>query len=437
MASAAFATLGCRVNQYETEAMIELFKKSGYSIVDFDDYADVYVINTCTVTSFGDKKSRQMIRRARKKNNEAIIAVVGCYSQVSPDVVCKIPGVDIVLGTSNRSKIIDLVEEFHRSGVPINDVKNIMDVRKFEELEIDEYRGRTRAFLKIQDGCNRFCSYCLIPYARGPIRSREPESVLEQVQRLADSGFKEITLSGIHVASYGKDLCGVNLVDIIEKIEHISGIERIRIGSVEPTFFTDDVIDRLKKVSKLCRHFHLSLQSGCDETLKRMNRHYTTDEYKSIVNRLRDAFPGVSVTTDIIVGFPGETEEEFNKTYDYLKRLELSKTHIFKYSPRKGTPAAKFKNQVRPEEKEKRSSLLLELNLVNERKFIGKFINSDLKVLYEQETGDGLIEGYTDNYISVRAPGSGSLIGGIYETRLSENKGEFAVGSIYKNKIVL
>jgi threonylcarbamoyladenosine tRNA methylthiotransferase MtaB len=263
-------------------------------------------------------------------------------------------------------------------------------------------------------------------------RSREPEKVIDQVKRLAASGFKEVILSGIHVASYGKDLCGVNLVDIIERIQCIDGIERIRIGSVEPTFFSDDVIERLKGVESLCRHFHLSLQSGCDETLKRMNRHYTSSQYEDIVYKLREVFPGVSITTDVIVGFPGETEEEFIKTYEYLKRLELSKTHIFKYSPRKGTPAARFKDQVPPEEKERRSNLLLELNLTNEKSFLEKFIDSSLKVLYEQKDNilDGYIEGYTDNYIKVKCIGEESYIGSILETNLIENKGEFIIGSI-------
>lgn len=432
MATAALATLGCKVNQYETEAMMELFKKSGYEIVDFDDYADVYVINTCTVTSFGDKKSRQMIRKARKTNEDAIIAVVGCYSQVSPDKVAEIPGVNIIVGTDERSKIVEFVQEYKEKNSPVKHVGNIMNVRKFEELEIDEYRDKTRAFLKIQDGCNRFCSYCMIPYARGPIRSREPDKVVAQVKRLADSGFKEIILSGIHVASYGKDLCGGNLVELIERINQIDGIERIRIGSVEPTFFTEETIERLKAVDKLCRHFHLSLQSGCDETLKRMNRRYTTEEYEHIVYKLRESFPSVSITTDVIVGFPGETEEEFNITYEYLKKLELSKTHIFKYSPREGTPAAKYPNQVSPEEKERRSNLLLELNLVNEKKFIEKFIGEKLKVLYEQKVKGvkGYIEGYTDNYINVRAEGSTDKCGKTLDTMLLRNAGEFAEGKI-------
>ena len=441
MKRAALTTLGCRVNQYETEAMGELFKKAGYSIVDFDEESDVYVINTCTVTSFGDKKSRQMIRKARRKNEDAVIAVVGCYSQVSPDSVAKISGVNIILGTNDRKRIVKFVEDYlnnkekNQNQKPICHVDNIMNIRKFEELEIDDYRDKTRAFLKVQDGCNRFCSYCLIPYARGTIRSREPEKIIEEVKKLSETGFKEIILSGIHVASYGKDLKdngGITLVDIIEKINSMAGIERIRIGSVEPTFFTDDTIKRLSKVEKLCRHFHLSLQSGNDETLKRMNRRYTTQEYENIVDELRDYLPGVSITTDVIIGFPGETEEEFNSTYDFLKKMELSKTHIFKYSKREGTPAAKFKDQVDYTEKERRSNLLIKLNLVNEKKFIDRFIGEGLEVLYEQECNDmgGFVEGYTDNYIYVKTKGSKDMIGNIYNTTLVENSGEFAIGKI-------
>lgn len=428
----AFTTLGCKVNQFETEAMIELFRNSNYTIVDFDEFADIYIINTCTVTSLGDKKSRQMIRKAKKNNENAVIAVVGCYSQISPDKVMEIPGVNIVLGTNDRKRIVEFVREYKVNKAPIKHISNIMNVSKFEELDIDEYRDRTRAFLKIQDGCNKFCSYCLIPYARGPIRSREPESVIEQVQKLGDSGFKEVILSGIHVASYGRDLSGINLIDIIEKIEHISGIERIRIGSLEPTFFSEGTISRLKCIAKLCRHFHISLQSGCDSTLKRMNRHYTTLQFESIVNKLRDAFDGVSITTDIIVGFPGENQDEFHETYNFLRRLELSKMHIFKYSIREGTPAAKFNDQISPEEKETRSNALLALNIDNESKFIGKFIGKNLKVLYEMHSkdSDGFIEGYTDNYIYVKSKGDENLIGNIKESLLIENKKEYALGEI-------
>lgn len=414
MKKVAFFTLGCRVNQYETEAMSEAFLKKGYSIVDFDDFADIYIINTCTVTNVGDKKSRQMIRKSKKTNPDAVVAVAGCYAQVAPDEVASIEGVDVVLGTSDKGKIADLVEKFQEEKKQIKHVENIMTIREFEDLEIDEYQDKTRAFLKIQDGCDRFCSYCLIPYARGPVRSKRPEKILNEVEKLVENGFKEIILSGIHVASYGKDLGNTNLVDIIEKLNEFENLKRIRIGSVDPTFFKDEVINRLTKIEKLCHHFHLSLQSGCNNTLKRMNRHYTTEEYETIVNKLRETFSDVSITTDIIVGFPGETEEEFNETFEFLKRLKLAKMHIFKYSPRKGTKAATFDKQVASEVKDKRSKLLIELDEKNEREFINKFLNKRMDVLFE-EAKNGYSKGYTKNYIKVQVQSTIDLSGEIID----------------------
>lgn len=418
MKRAALYTLGCRVNQYETEAMAESFIKSGYSIVDFEEEADVYVINTCTVTSIGDKKSRQMIRRSKKRNPNAVVVVAGCYSQVAPKEVAAIEGVDIIVGTSDKNTIPTLVEEFLKNHSQINHVDNIMNIRKFEELEIDEYQERTRAFLKIQDGCDRFCSYCMIPYARGPVRSREPENIVKEVEKLAANGFKEIILSGIHVASYGKDLGGVNLTDIIERINKIDGVERVRIGSVDPTFFSESVLERLKNVDKLCHHFHLSLQSGCTETLKRMNRHYTAEEYKTIVERLRDVFKDVSVTTDVIVGFPGETEEEFDTTYKFLKDIKLSKMHVFKYSPRKGTRAEKLPNQIDPHVKEERSKALIDMDHEFEKEFVEKFMGSTMKVLFEEKVGEN-IKGYTENYIRVSVEGDESICGSILPVKIT------------------
>lgn len=429
MKKAALYTLGCRVNQYETEAIAESFIKKGYEIVNFDDYADVYVINTCTVTNMSDRKSRQMIRKAKKTNPDAVVVAAGCYAQVSPEEALKIEGVDIVIGTSEKGRIFELVEEYKKKGRKINFVSNIMNIRSFEELEIDEYQDRTRAFLKIQDGCDRYCSYCLIPYARGPVRSRNPQNIFNEVLKLSRKGFKEIILSGIHVASYGKDIGNVNLVDIIKGINEIEGIERIRIGSVDPTFFTDKVIDEISKVKKLCPHFHLSLQSGCDETLKRMNRHYTASEYKSIVESLRKAFKDVSVTTDVIVGFPGETDEEFKKTYDFLKDIKLSKMHIFKYSPRKGTRAAAYKDQVKPDIKENRSKILLELDEILEREFIESFVSKKMDVLFE-ELNDGVSCGYTRNYIKVSVNTKKDLSGEIHDVLLKKCEGNYALGCL-------
>lgn len=418
----AFATLGCRVNQYESEAMAEKFIREGYEVVEYTEVAEVYVINTCTVTNMGDKKSRQIIGRARRLNPEAVIAVVGCYSQISPNEVSNIEGVDVVLGTRNKGDIVYWVNRAREERTQFVNVNEVLKNNVFEDLNIEEYQDKTRAFLKIQDGCNRFCSYCLIPYARGAVCSKEPGKVLDEVKKLANHGFKEIILSGIHTASYGLDLKDkVTLVDLLEEIEKVDGIERVRIGSIDPTFFTEDVVKRIIDLKKLCAHFHLSLQSGCDETLKRMNRRYTTKDYEDIVNLLRNNFEDVSITTDIIVGFPGETEEEFNATYEFLKSIKLSKMHIFKFSPRKGTKAATMENQVDGNIKEERSNKLIELNNALENEFMDRFLGKALKVLYEKETfeNSGEYEGYTENYLRVVTKGNdNNIIGEILDTKI-------------------
>ena len=331
MKKVAFYTLGCKVNQYETEAMIELFEHAGYEHVQSEEYADVYVINTCTVTHMSDRKSRQYIRRVKKKNPNSVIAVVGCYSQVAPEEILDIEEVNLVMGTNDRRHIVEKVE-----AVTCNDkvstVDDIMKVKEFEEIEITQTNGRTRAFMKIQDGCDRFCTYCIIPYARGRVRSRDLDNIVEEVKLLASKGYKEVVLTGIHVASYGKDIKDkeVKLLDVIKAVNEIDGIERIRTSSVEPILFTDEFVEEISKMDKVCPHFHLSLQSGCDATLDRMNRRYTTAEYREIVERLREKMPDVAITTDVIVGFPGETNEEFKQTYEFLKDIELSQMHIFK-----------------------------------------------------------------------------------------------------------
>lgn len=429
----AFTTLGCRVNQYETEAMIEKFKKEGYELVPFEEYADVYVINTCTVTNIGDKKSRQMVSRARRKNEEAVIAVVGCYSQIAPEEVSKIEGVDVVLGTRNKGDIVYWVNRAREEREKIIEVNDVLKNNVFEDLNIREYQDKTRAFLKIQDGCNRFCSYCLIPFARGAVCSKEPEKVISEAKELAKHGFKEIILSGIHIASYGADLEGDwSLVKILQELDNIEGIERIRIGSIDPQFFTEGTIDNLSELKKLCPHFHLSLQSGCDETLKRMNRRYTTKEYRDIVEGLRKNIKDVSITTDIIVGFPGETEEEFNTTYEFLKSIELSKMHVFKYSPRKGTKAAVMQEQVNGNIKDERSSKLIELDAKLEEQFMNKLIGKTMDVLYEQRyNGEEFsYEGYTPNYIKVVSKSSDDIEGRIVKTKLTEVKKEFIIGEL-------
>ncbi|KMT21646.1 tRNA (N(6)-L-threonylcarbamoyladenosine(37)-C(2))-methylthiotransferase MtaB [Clostridium cylindrosporum] len=429
MKKVALYTLGCRVNVYETEAITESFTKNGYEVVDFEDFADVYVINTCTVTNIGDKKSRKMLRKAKKINPEAIVVAAGCYAQVSPEEIAEIEEVDIVVGTSDKSKIVDFVNEYKLSSEKKNYVNNIMSVREFEEMEIDEYHDKTRAFLKIQDGCDRYCSYCLIPYARGPVRSRDIDSIENQVKGLVENGFKEVILSGIHISSYGKDLGSENLVDVVEILSKIEGLERIRIGSIEPMFFSEGVLERLKAVKSFCPHFHLSLQSGCDETLKRMNRRYTADEYREVVDRIRDTFEDAAITTDIIVGFPGETDEEFEATYKFLSEIKLSKMHIFKYSERKGTKAAMLSGKVDPKKKEERSKILTELDEKCMVEFMEKYLGREMKVLFEEEK-EGIFMGYTENYIKIIISSDTRLTGKILSCRLNNISGDGIIGEL-------
>ncbi|PRR83925.1 tRNA (N(6)-L-threonylcarbamoyladenosine(37)-C(2))-methylthiotransferase MtaB [Clostridium vincentii] len=429
----AFATLGCRVNVYESEAMAEKFIREGYEVVDFSEVAQVYVINTCTVTNMGDKKSRQTIGRARRLNPEGIIAVVGCYSQMAPDEVSAIDGVDVVLGTRNKGDVVYYVNKARDEEKIQVHVEGVLKNNKFEELIIEDYQDKTRAFLKIQDGCNRFCTYCTIPYARGSVCSKDPRRVIEEIKRLSEHGFKEVILSGIHTASYGLDLDGkITLVDLLEDIEKVDGIERVRIGSIEPAFFTAEVVEKLKKMKKLCPQFHLSLQSGCNSILKRMNRQYSAEEYKKIVNVLRDNIKDVSITTDVIVGFPGETEENFIETYKFLEGIKLTKTHIFKYSPRKGTKAADMPKQLDGKIKEKRSKELIQLNEKNEKDFIKKYIGKNMSVLLEQKVNadDGSLEGYTRNYIKVKVKKTkADMRGKIINCNIKEAYAEYAVGS--------
>ncbi|NLK35138.1 MAG: tRNA (N(6)-L-threonylcarbamoyladenosine(37)-C(2))-methylthiotransferase MtaB [Gracilibacteraceae bacterium] len=433
MKRAAFYTLGCKVNQYETEAMIESFEKSGYEIVDYSEYADVYIINTCTVTNMGDRKSRQIIRKARDRNPEALVAVVGCYSQIAPGEVLEIPEVSLVVGTNERSRMVELVEHAMRKKEKLNMVSDIMKVREFEDMPIKNYRNRTRAFLKIQEGCDQYCTYCIIPYARGHVRSRKPDSIMAEVKELAESGFREIVLTGIHVASYGKDLGNTSLIDIIEKVHEIDGIQRIRMSSVEPNIITDGFIERLSRLPKICRHFHLSLQSGCDETLKRMNRKYTTGEYRSVVAKLREVFADVAITTDLIVGFPGETEEEFKRTVDFIEEIAFSSMHVFKYSQRSGTPAARYSNQIKPQVKDARSKVVTAIARKNEEKFKKAFIGRSKSVLYEHVIDDEqlLFEGLTVNYIRVVSESQEDIKGKIIETILMELKEDYMLGRIH------
>ena len=399
MKKAAFYTLGCKVNQYETQAMTELFSNSGYDICDFDSYADVYVINTCTVTAMSDRKSRQIIRRAKKNNPNSIIIVTGCYAQTNPDAVKKIDGVNLIVGTSDRKNIVSLCESLGPDTISCH-IGDIMKNHSFEDLQISKYEERTRAYIKIQEGCNQFCSYCIIPYARGPIRSRDEEEILAETKKLVKNGYTEIIYTGIHIASFGLDKEKERLADFLCKANEIDGLERIRLSSIEPMTLNTEFTNKIKDCSKLCHHFHLSLQSGCDETLKRMNRKYTTEQYKKIVEDLRTLYPDVAITTDIMTGFPGETDEEFSKTLEFVNEIQFADAHIFQYSPRNGTPAAKRDDQVAPYLKEERSKKLIEVCARSRDNFISSFIGKEMCVLFEQPI-KGFFEGKTSNYITV------------------------------------
>lgn len=403
MKKVKFSTLGCKVNQYETEAMAELFVKNGYEITE-DYNCDVFVLNTCTVTNLSDRKSRQQISKIRSENSNAVIAVVGCYSQVSPDEIENIEGVNVILGTKYRKEIVELCELAKSSNKTINKVENIGKNREFEELTINTEHSMTRAYIKIQEGCSQFCSYCIIPYARGPIRSRNIRDIVLEAKRLADNGFKEIVLTGIHVASYGKDLENddIGLIDVIEDIGQIDKIKRIRLSSLEPRIVDKQFLDRLSKVEQFCDHFHLSLQSGSDSILQSMNRKYDTDLYEKTINLIREYYPNAAITTDIIVGFPGETDEDFEKTLKFVDKIQFSKIHVFKYSNRKGTVASKMKNQVSGVVKKERSKLLIEKSKYYTDKFLDNILNQPIKVLFESKNDDGYIKGYTTNYIRVK-----------------------------------
>ncbi len=372
--------------------------EAGYEVVDFETKADIYIINTCTVTNMADKKSRQMLRRVKEINPEAILVAVGCYAQVAKEKLEQIPEIDLILGINEKNDIVKYVEQASKNTY----VSDVLHQTEFLDFGDVTYTEKTRAVIKVQDGCNQFCSYCIIPYARGRIRSRKPESVIKEITDVAKEGIKEVVITGIHIASYGKDFnTEYRLIDLLEEIQKVDGIQRIRLGSLEPTLITEEFVTRLKKLSKICDHFHLSLQSGCNETLKRMNRKYTTDQFRHVVELLRNAYPEVHLTTDVIVGFPGETEEEFNKTYEFLKEIKFYKMHVFKYSPRSGTVAAKMPNQIDGNIKEERSNKLIELSDENEKEYNQKYIGKEVEVLLEEREGEYL-KGHTTNYMVVK-----------------------------------
>ena len=450
----AFLTLGCKTNQYETNGMMQKFIEAGYEICDLQDNPDIYVVNTCTVTNIADRKSRQSLRRIKNKNNTIIVAV-GCYAQIAKEELQKMPEIDIVLGNSEKKDIVEYVEKFLKiqpqivankkmqpkvvvnnitknndSRYALVEVGDISTQKEYDEYGCVTYTKRSRTEIKIQDGCNNFCTYCAIPFARGRIRSRKKENVLKEVEILAKQGIKEIVLTGIHIASFGKDFEEeYKLIDLLEDLNKIDGIERIRLGSLEPTIITDEFVKRLSKLEKVCNHFHLSLQSGCNETLKRMNRKYTTEEFKQVTERLRKYFKDVNLTTDIIVGFPGETEEEFNTTYKYLESIAFYKMHVFKYSKRDGTVAAKMPNQIDGLVAEERSKKLIELSEKNMEEYNSKYIGKELEVLFEEKQGDFWV-GHTKNYMVIKVKTDKDLENKSITTKVLENQGEELIGKI-------
>lgn len=425
MPSVAFYTLGCKVNFYDTEAIWQLFKNEGYEQVDFETQtADVYLINTCTVTNTGDKKSRQIIRRAVRRNPDAIIAVTGCYAQTSPAEILDIEGVDLVIGTQDRDKIMPLVKQLQEQRQPINAVRNIMKTREFEELDVPDFAEHTRAFLKIQEGCNNFCTFCIIPWSRGLSRSRAPESVVEQAKKLVAAGYKEIVLTGIHTGGYGDDLDNYRLANLLWDLDKVEGLERIRISSIEASQISEEVLEVLAKSSKMCRHFHIPLQAGDNDVLKRMRRKYTIEEFATKLSRIREALPDVAITTDVIVGFPGETEEQFRNGYAFMKQMNFSEMHVFPYSKRTGTPAARMEDQVDEEVKHARVQELIDLSEAMQLGYAEKFVGQVLDVIPEKdskrEAGNGELKGYSDNYIQVIFEGDDSLVGQVCRVQITE-----------------
>lgn len=434
----AACTLGCKTNQYETDGMIEILKKMGASVVDFEDTADVYLINTCSVTNMADKKSRQMIHRARKNNPEALVIACGCYVQAEKEKLSQDKDIDIIISNNRKKDIGHVIAEYFNSGETAC-FTDISREKEFEELDVNKPVYHTRAYVKIQDGCNQFCTYCIIPYVRGRIRSRSMDSVIDEISRLAEAGVKEVVLTGIHISSYGRDMDGdTGLADLVENISKIEGIERIRLGSLEPGIITEEFAHRIKAVDKLCPHFHLSLQSGCDSVLKRMNRKYTCSEYMEKCELLRKVYKNPAITTDVIVGFPGETEEEFECTRKYLEDINLYEMHIFKYSQRKGTPAATMPNQVDPSVKNSRSDVLLAISEHNKHAYQDLFVGTTVKVLVEElveKNGEEYMRGHTERYMDVHISTEGITDPQSFKNRIVEVMYEKTTAGEYVGKI--
>lgn len=428
MKKVAFYTLGCKVNQYETEVMREMFENKGYQTVDFEKGADVFVINTCSVTQVADRKSRRAINRAAKLCPDAIIVVTGCYSQILPEEVKGLKNVNIVIGNDEKSRIVEIVEQ--AAGEKHVEVGNIMHVDNFRPMFASANGDKTRALIKIEEGCNNFCSYCIIPYARGPVRSRKEEDIIKEATMLAQAGYKEIVLTGIHITSYGTDRGGAELADLLVKLHDVEGIERIRLGSLELTPEMERVAGRAEELPKLCPHFHISLQSGSDTVLKRMNRRYTSLEYYDAAQKLKDAFPGAALTTDIMVGFPGETEQEFEESRAFAQKLGFAKAHVFPYSPRKGTVAAKMPEQVPEEIKKIRAAKMQQTADKLAKDFCNNTVGSVQNVLFERQVLNGIYEGHAGNYIVVRVKSDTDISGKIVKIMITGVGGKALVGKI-------
>ena len=424
----AFHTLGCKVNHYETEAIWQLFKEQGYERNEFEQQADVYVINTCTVTNTGDKKSRQVIRRAIRQNPDAVICVTGCYAQTSPAEIMAIPGVDIVVGTQDRHKMLGLINQYREERQPINAVRNIMKNRVYEELDVPAFTDRTRASLKIQEGCNNFCTFCIIPWARGLMRSRDPQEVIRQAQQLVDAGYLEIVLTGIHTGGYGQDFKDYNLAQLLRDIEaQVKGLKRLRISSIEASQLTDEVIDVLKNSNIVVNHLHIPIQSGSDTVLKRMRRKYTMDFFSERLRKLEQALPDLAVTSDVIVGFPGETD-------NFIRDHKFSELHVFPFSKRTGTPAARMEDQVDEEVKNERVHRLIALNDQLAKEYASRFEGDVLEVIpeerFKESENENLYVGYTANYLKILFEAKEEMIGKLVKVKITKagypyNEGQF------------
>ena len=405
--------------------MKQKFIEKGYKIREFEENSDIYIINTCTVTNMADRKSRQILRRAKQINPEAILVIVGCYVQVGRDELEKMEEVDLILGNNEKNNIVEYVENYQENRSVVSDID---EQKEYKEFGNTTYTEKVRAFIKVQDGCNNFCSYCIIPYARGRVRSRKIEDVVSEIKDIAKEGIKEVVITGIHIASYGKDFKeNIGLIDLLEEINKIDGIERIRLGSLEPKIITEEFVSRLGKLDKICEQFHISLQSGCDTVLKRMNRKYNTEEVEKCIELLRKKYPTVIFTADVIVGFPGETEEEFNTTYEFLKKIRFYKIHTFKYSRRKGTVAEKMPNQISPEVQEQRSKKVIELSNGMQKEIDEQYLNKKVEVLFEEKQGE-YYKGHTKNYMMVNAKSEEDLTNKICEVELIEIRENELIG---------